>query len=577
MNLNSRTILISLGILIMAITVGVVKIQRGKTGDSTNAVNNNQVIAKVNTSEPGATGAKASGPASADQDDDESEDSKKKPGVVIMDNAPQDLGIYDSDYANLKEGDCRSCHGNSMADRHHETQRAIERQCQDCHEVVNPAGLEKMTKAGKFITKTALRTGSEDDFGVTVQHNCVECHEKSWHHKTDYARNGKCSACHSEELVTDVGAEEKNTSAITSITPSVESCSNCHAGTDEAPKGLAYNIKTPEDNHHDTGLETCTFCHQTEDEFDIRGCQNCHGKNILHNIEPHVKDNDMCFGCHGNNIKQVAKLPGKAPSIASIDKNKYLVDEIMTIKGSNFGDYLSQMASHVSFSHKDGVKKLPVVYWSNDTIEVRLAYEFFEKPGSINIAVNTPGGKSGSTSVNVAHRPLMKAIAPAVIGPGGEISIQGANFGAAGRDNKVVVTSPNKKFDADIKSWSNNAVTALMPKEALPGEYMVSVYASSGKSANDVAIILLDDAKPTLKAAFPDTVSQGSLLRLVGFGFGSKKLGGEVLINNTKAEVISWTNTRIQVRVPANAAKGKAKVEMAIGTVKSNPQEITIR
>ena len=54
----------------------------------------------------------------------------------LMDYVPQEYGIYDTHYKFLDEDDCRFCHGNSTADRHHYSDMVlIFGQCTPCHNV----------------------------------------------------------------------------------------------------------------------------------------------------------------------------------------------------------------------------------------------------------------------------------------------------------------------------------------------------------------------------------------------------------------------------------------------------------
>ena len=101
----------------------------------------------------------------------------------MMDYVPQDLGIYDTTYENMDEGICRSCHGNSLADRHHLSEPALNHECIICHELGGPQG-------------------------VAVVHDCktAGCHSSAdlangWHHATDAADSNDCTACHDPNII----------------------------------------------------------------------------------------------------------------------------------------------------------------------------------------------------------------------------------------------------------------------------------------------------------------------------------------------------------------------------------------
>ncbi len=53
-----------------------------------------------------------------------------------MDYVPQEIGMGDYLYMSLEQDDCRSCHGPSLADRHHYTELALalgQGICTPCH------------------------------------------------------------------------------------------------------------------------------------------------------------------------------------------------------------------------------------------------------------------------------------------------------------------------------------------------------------------------------------------------------------------------------------------------------------
>lgn len=52
----------------------------------------------------------------------------------LMDYVPQEMGFYDTTYWELRENDCRSCYGDSVAERHHATETALATgRCDPCH------------------------------------------------------------------------------------------------------------------------------------------------------------------------------------------------------------------------------------------------------------------------------------------------------------------------------------------------------------------------------------------------------------------------------------------------------------
>src|SRR3972149_10025672 len=110
-----------------------------------------------------------------------------------MDYVPQEIGIYDTIYQEQTEHDCRKCHGNSTADRHHGIP-ALETDhiCAPCH--------------------PTCTTGDPDwENGITLHRNCLTsgCHSwddvqsgnTKWHHNTDMSASENCIACHDPNII----------------------------------------------------------------------------------------------------------------------------------------------------------------------------------------------------------------------------------------------------------------------------------------------------------------------------------------------------------------------------------------
>ena len=107
----------------------------------------------------------------------------------LMDYVPQEVGIYDTRYDNLGELDCRACHGDSLADRHHYTEIVLrDRLCTPCHEIIpDPPGV------------VVIR-----DCSASGCHSWDDVYVNGWHHDTDLSASDNCVACHDASEM-DVG------------------------------------------------------------------------------------------------------------------------------------------------------------------------------------------------------------------------------------------------------------------------------------------------------------------------------------------------------------------------------------
>lgn len=196
---------------------------------------------------------------------------------VVMNGTPQKNGFRDDVFTNLKRAQCETCHGASLADRHHQLKSGASKNCSGCHAINNKSG----------------------EMGVNLKKECSDCHKVSPHHKTKAAVEKKCRECHESSGVSEFkmqGPEYK----FSKITPTVNSCSKCHRAGDVAG-GRVYGMK---DTHHGTQIQDCNMCHdENKSNTSIRVCERCHDVKALHAVEGHIKS-ENCAHCHDMEEKQ---------------------------------------------------------------------------------------------------------------------------------------------------------------------------------------------------------------------------------------------------------------------------------
>ena len=234
----------------------------------------------------------------------------------LMDYVAQESGIFDTTYSELQEPDCRSCHGASVADRHHQSDP--QHQCMQCHPQMQ-------------VISDCMTSGchSFDDVGTN-----------GWHHNTEMSGSGTCTACHESSLIAEYsppGHFPEGEPHVLDMLPTPFACENCHwdqqvaAAEDREPTGNfdpdnpAYEdaghpstydhlddwgvpvgyyeyvktIRTSKDSHH-MGMvgnvsSQCNICHSCTglwddiswDPYDaelIPACESCHSKETLHAI-----------------------------------------------------------------------------------------------------------------------------------------------------------------------------------------------------------------------------------------------------------------------------------------------------
>lgn len=425
----------------------------------------------------------------------------------LMDYVPQELGIYDTTYENLDEAGCRRCHGNSLADRHHESETAINGDCIICHEVGGPQG-------------------------VVVIHDCktAGCHSSSdlangWHHSTDLADSRDCTACHDPSLIAEVSPLlDFEMYPPTIVTPTPFSCENCHwkqsqSGIHPAtynhvdqwgnpvPGLYEYGIAI-EGNYetHHMGFAAgfvgdCSLCHSLDPEEPswnsldpqlIRYCEKCHDMTTLHQgIPPHVEDtpgweavgahvpdisndnwtdvdpaqyrtftaNEMCFGCHADGVSETPLAPASPPSIDLTDgivPNVGVCGIIVTLRGDDFGDDKGD-----GYNVYMDTVIMPIRSWTDTLIQFYVPCNTFV-PGNYDITVVTPTGTSNAVNFTMIDGPTANSLSPTVGAAGQWITITGNGYGAS---QTVMYDEDFGMFTAvsfvDTASGSTSYYTAL--------------------------------------------------------------------------------------------------------------------
>ena len=252
----------------------------------------------------------------------------------LMDYVPQEIGIYDTMYWELNEHDCRDCHGNSTADRHHYTPIVLRDDlCTVCHPTCTPGSPD--CPDGILIIRDCLTSGchSWSDVGPKDEKGTFDPANlyNGWHHATDMAASENCVACHNPNLVEEITPfRDLETYPQTVVTPTPFSCENCHweqahsaTGDPDSPGHPSTYVHYDElgnfigfheysrpiygnyDSHHMAGkgsvASECYKCHPQDPNnpsWDpsnpelIRYCEICHSVRTLHTIGPHVQDHN---------------------------------------------------------------------------------------------------------------------------------------------------------------------------------------------------------------------------------------------------------------------------------------------
>ncbi len=321
-------------------------------------------------------------------------------GEILLPPVRQSIGIFDGDFSNLQEADCRLCHESSVdptsnVDRHHllygqlipegsivpdpdadnDSVPDVNYGCLNCHE---------QDTSGDIITFIVVR-------------DCLECHQQTPHHETEQALAGDCVYCHGDIVDNMDDGHIVRAYEPTLVTPDPSggggepfnnrgngagACNYCHDSDGLETPVIKDNMTA----HHSTGLAQCLWCHQDSsppnDAYDIRTCEGCHGLESLHNIQTdsdgdgiievggetnfgygHIGrdagpgDSD-CWGCHGFITASATGSGPVIPSVASSDVPVMTAgeDTQITLNGSAFTNLAGtvQWTSDVLLTASDG-------------------------------------------------------------------------------------------------------------------------------------------------------------------------------------------------------------------------------
>jgi hypothetical protein len=187
-------------------------------------------------------------------------------------NVVQEVGFKDVAFSSLDRASCQACHGDDLVDTHHKTEPALSGDCSSCHKVSTEAG----------------------NVGVSLERNCMGCHQESPHHATEAAASNECTTCHESAGVSDYSTAVPSYPP-SKVTPTVASCKNCH-GEGEVNGQKVVDMKT---THHGISLKGCNVCHDPENKEsqDIRICERCHSAKAIHEVLAHV-EKGSCVKCH---------------------------------------------------------------------------------------------------------------------------------------------------------------------------------------------------------------------------------------------------------------------------------------
>ena len=252
-----------------------------------------------------------------------------------------------------------------------------------------------------------------------------------------------------------------------------------------------------------------------------------------------------------------ARLTVTSPWVRSISPSSVRTNAFVTVSGSNFG------ASRGSSSVRIGSTVISSYSsWSRTTIRFRIP----ANARSGNLTVRTPEGTSNALSLEVTS-PYLSRVSPTRVKPGDRLTLTGGQFGSRRGSGYVLFTRNVRPSSAEYVTWTAGRIVVRVPDRAQSGDVrVVTSYGSSGTRRIEVERV----EEPRIASVSPGRVRYNQTLTLRGTNFGATRGAGRVVFYGgtepRSSQYVSWSDTRIRVRVPTGARTGNLRVVTARGS-----------
>ena len=245
------------------------------------------------------------------------------------------------------------------------------------------------------------------------------------------------------------------------------------------------------------------------------------------------------------------------PNITSLNPTSGVVGTSVIIAGANFG--ATQGTSTVKFN---GTTATPTA-WSATSITAPVPIG--ATTGNVVVTVGGVASNGISFSVTIPT-PSITNLNPASGVIGTSVTITGTNFGASQGTSTVtfngLATTPT--------SWSATSIAAPVPNGSTTGNVIVT---ASGVASNGL-LFTVTSPGPSLTSLGLTQGPAGATVTITGANFGATQGTSTVTFNGTVGAPSAWSDTSIDVTVPAGATTGN--VVVTVGGIASNGLPFTI-
>ncbi|MDR2784657.1 MAG: IPT/TIG domain-containing protein [Treponema sp.] len=266
------------------------------------------------------------------------------------------------------------------------------------------------------------------------------------------------------------------------------------------------------------------------------------------------------------------------PEIYSVNPAKFngTEEQLITLYGNGFIP-----GTKVMFGGSELVLNPDRDEWSTSVMEAVLPAQ--KQGGIYSLAVIGPGGKSASFEITILlpdwYAELYGRTVETV--PGGNADYWLGVTGIEGFNGSASFTVIEKPETLDITlplipAGSIGNIRIHVRSGTVPGTYRSVISGGEGKNFELITVVCENTPAPRLTAASPPHGYPLSEVSLYGSSLGS---GGDLYLNNIRADILFWSNSKITFTVPENGESGIVRVITGTenGNMESNALSFTVR
>lgn len=248
-----------------------------------------------------------------------------------------------------------------------------------------------------------------------------------------------------------------------------------------------------------------------------------------------------------------------SPWVNNISFQRRSTDILVTVNGTNFG---SRRGSSSVTIGSATVSSSSFSTWTSS----RIRFSIPHNTPSADLKVRTAEGTSNAFPLELPSPSLLR-VSPNNVRPGDRLTLSGSYFNHQ-RGNGYVLFHPNvRASSSDYVSWGDRRIIVKVPSRAQTGNVkVVTLNGSSGTRRIEVEEVV----EPQITSVSPSRARYNQTVTLRGTGFGATRGTSKVVFylgqNLNSSQYVSWSDTRIQVRVPTGARTGNLQVVTSRGT-----------